>query len=897
MNTEVKPDEWILENRIGFNKNIYNTFNRKNYKDLNKKESCKCDEEKCDIDIKTVSLFPHQRILRDYIQFDSPYRGILAYHELGSGKSAASIAAAEGFIGKRQIYVLTPASLAKNYENELMKISTIGLNMKKSWSLLKIKGMGKSKKLIEKLNDYGINTKFIKKDNLVWIPLYNNDMDDDVDIIQKNINYNSITKQDKQKIDETILHIIRNRYTFISYNGLTQKMISDMGKKMFDNSFVIVDEIHNFISRIVNGSKLARAVYNNLMKAENCKMVLLSGTPIINNPYEIATLINLIRGPMKINNLKLLTTSKEPTIELIKKKIKSKEYEKYIDYLFFKNSVLSIALLPEGYMRKNKGIEIEKKEWKITESKLISNIKDLLNDKEIKFGAKIGEEYYYALPNETDEFNKLFIDNTNDEKPEIKNIDLFQRRILGTVSYYRTSGSEFFPELYPINIKYLNMTNHQLSIYDEVRTKERAIDEGNKFKRKGVLDEKNSVYRAFSRMVCNFAFPTEIKRTFPQDIRKILKKELDIHEEEDKNEEKMDIKTVVAQQYEESLTKALSELETSDYLSKENLKKKYSPKYYEMLNDIETSPGSVLIYSQFRSVEGLGIFIKTLDKQEYKQISLIKTEQGYEFENLSVFDEKYDSKRYIIFSNDREKTNQLMHLFNGDYKQLDQNLFNSLPDRIKNDSKYQLYGKLIKTMMITQSGAEGISLKNVRRVLVMEYFWNSVRINQVIGRAVRTCSHELLPKSERNVEVFCYLMKLTKQQLDKNFTIKSLDKGITTDEHIYNIASSKENLINQFLKLLKAASFDCIINSNQNKPLQSGYKCYNWPINVDNSKLSFTKDINNDNKILAHDKLKKKRKGRGKVVIINDIKYVDFNKKLYDYESYINAGILLPIQK
>jgi len=305
MNTEVKPDEWILENRIGFNKNIYNTFNRKNYKDLNKKESCKCDEEKCDIDIKTVSLFPHQRILRDYIQFDSPYRGILAYHELGSGKSAASIAAAEGFIGKRQIYVLTPASLAKNYENELMKISTIGLNMKKSWSLLKIKGMVKSKKLIEKLNDYGINTKFIKKDNLVWIPLYNNDMDDEVDIIQKNINYNSITKQDKQKIDETILHIIRNRYTFISYNGLTQKMISDMGKKMFDNSFVIVDEIHNFISRIVNGSKLARAVYNNLMKAENCKMVLLSGTPIINNPYEIATLINLIRGQMKINNLKL----------------------------------------------------------------------------------------------------------------------------------------------------------------------------------------------------------------------------------------------------------------------------------------------------------------------------------------------------------------------------------------------------------------------------------------------------------------------------------------------------------------------------------------------------------------------------------------------------------------
>ena len=140
-------------------------------------------------------------------------------------------------------------------------------------------------------------------------------------------------------------------------------------------------------------------------------------------------------------------------------------------------------------------------------------------------------------------------------------------------------------------------------------------------------------------------------------------------------------------------------------------------------------------------------------------------------------------------------------------------------------------------------------------------------------------------------------MKLKKEQLDKNFTIKSLDKGITTDEHIYNIASSKENLINQFLKLLKSASFDCIINSNQNKPLESGYKCYNWPINVDNNKLSYTKDINNDSKILKHDKLKKKKTGIGKVVLIKDKKFVELNKKIYDYESYKNAGILLPIQK
>jgi hypothetical protein len=215
MDIEVKPNKWTTDNRVGFTNDIYKTFNRNNYP--NKlKEKCKCSDSECDIDIKTIQLFPHQRILKDFLQFDSPYRGVLAYHELGSGKSAASIAAAEGFVEKRNIYVLTPASLAKNYENELLKISTTGLNMKKSWSQLKIKGMGKSKDLLEKLKQYGISDKFIKKDNIIWIPLYQNDMDKDVEVLKKNISYKSISKEDKQRVDDTIMHIIKNKYTCIS---------------------------------------------------------------------------------------------------------------------------------------------------------------------------------------------------------------------------------------------------------------------------------------------------------------------------------------------------------------------------------------------------------------------------------------------------------------------------------------------------------------------------------------------------------------------------------------------------------------------------------------------------------------------------------------------------------
>ena len=49
-------------------------------------------------------------------------------------------------------------------------------------------------------------------------------------------------------------------------------------------------------------------------------------------------------------------------------------------------------------------------------------------------------------------------------------------------------------------------------------------------------------------------------------------------------------------------------------------------------------------------------------------------------------------------------------------------------------------GSIIKIIMISPAGAEGINLKNVRQVHIMEPFWNEVRIEQIIGRAIRQCS-------------------------------------------------------------------------------------------------------------------------------------------------------------
>ena len=106
MDIIVKPDNWILPNRIGYNKEIYNTFNPSKYSGISDKAllsaPCKCKSDSCEVDDDYIKLLRQQKIVKDYMQFDSPYRGILLYHELGSGKSIASIAAAEGYVNQKK---------------------------------------------------------------------------------------------------------------------------------------------------------------------------------------------------------------------------------------------------------------------------------------------------------------------------------------------------------------------------------------------------------------------------------------------------------------------------------------------------------------------------------------------------------------------------------------------------------------------------------------------------------------------------------------------------------------------------------------------------------------------------------------------------------------------------
>ena len=70
----------------------------------------------------------------------TPYRGLLLYHGLGSGKTCTSIAIAEGMKSNKRVFVLTPASLKMNFFSEMKKCGDDLYKKNQFWEFVSIDG-------------------------------------------------------------------------------------------------------------------------------------------------------------------------------------------------------------------------------------------------------------------------------------------------------------------------------------------------------------------------------------------------------------------------------------------------------------------------------------------------------------------------------------------------------------------------------------------------------------------------------------------------------------------------------------------------------------------------------------------------------------------------------------
>jgi hypothetical protein len=118
-------------------------------------------------------------------------------------------------------------------------------------------------------------------------------------------------------------------------------------------------------------------------------------------------------------------------------------------------------------------------------------------------------------------------------------------------------------------------------------------------------------------------------------------------------------------------------------------------------------------------------------------------------------------------------------------------------------------GELIKVILGSQVVGEGIDFKNIRNVHIMESWYNMARLDQVIGRSVRTCSHIELPLEKRGVRVLMYCSTVPP-------TIRQDRTVETIDEAMYRYSEQKDKNIKRIEMLLIRLSVDCVLNTEFN---------------------------------------------------------------------------------
>ena len=203
--------------------------------------------------------------------------------------------------------------------------------------------------------------------------------------------------------------------------------------------------------------------------------------------------------------------------------------------------------------------------------------------------------------------------------------------------------------------------------------------------------------------------------------------------------------------------------------------KEYSCKYAQLIKNIKKASGQILIYSRFISGGGIILLSNILKLHGIEKVSMIT---GTTTNPVNIVDAFNRGEINVILGSD--------------------------------------------------AISEGIDFKNINEVHILNPEWNNSKMDQVIGRAIRNCSHVNNPN--KKVKVFKYVSIGPDKDED------------TIDVEMYKIVAKKDKGIKNIEKLLKESAFDCNFNKNRN-----GVKC---KVSVKKSK---GRGIDNSTYVLSED--------------------------------------------
>tara|TARA_Y100001958_G_scaffold159682_1_gene162419 strand:- start:2726 stop:6271 length:3546 start_codon:yes stop_codon:yes gene_type:complete len=613
----------------------------------------------------------------------------------------------------------------------------------------------------------------------------------------------------------------------------------------------------------------------------NIEIIILASPNIINNWKN--TILNIEKDSNQctsnkyIDQYKNQIQDKSKSKERIKKKIINNNY-KFYGYIEFTNMIIK-------YINNNTPKNITEEEYKIYEKKLIDNYfnnklliidevhnirtekeklsRNILNvlHKVVRYSNSMRLLVLSATPMYNSSFEIIWLLNLlllNDNRPEIteneifkngkvtkEGIDILNKKCKGYISYVRGNDPITFPyRLYPTINK-----NTRKFIINKFPTKNPFNED---------ITEKNKITYLKNKLYgCKFnEYQKNIYNTLIKDNpnnKKIYDNQLEEasiisfplltdnlkHSYGSSGLNKCFTKTNGIYSYNKNIVKKYG------YFLNINEIDKYSTKFSLLLNTIKNTKGIIFIFSRYieGSIVPLMLALEENGFNRYRNENLLDREKrkitkisydGYTEEECKKLNIPFKQAKYIDISGISKNNKENLEILN---------------------SPKNKYGEEIKIIIGSEVTKEGIDMKRIREIHIMEPWYHLNRTEQIIGRGIRYCSHKDLNKNEKNTTIYLYA------------SYDSLEIE-SSDIYKYRRAELKSKEILKIENVLQKNAIDCSIFKNINE--------------IDESKLK-------DEDIETSQKIGISKNGKNKYQIIqnyNPYKKQYFNLLCSDFCNY-----------
>ena len=207
--------------------------------------------------------------------------------------------------------------------------------------------------------------------------------------------------------------------------------------------------------------------------------------------------------------------------------------------------------------------------------------------------------------------------------------------------------------------------------------------------------------------------------------------------------------------------------------------KSHAPKMAAIVRSITRSKGMSFVFSRYMSAGALPLAI-ALEMAGWCRVLADGTPAPLLLREAGAPKPKH---YYIILTSDRDVTPNFKGLLN---------YATTLT------AEEALTGSKVKAIIGSQVSSEGLDLKCIRELHIMDPWYHLNRIEQITGRGVRYCSHVLLPKEMRNCMIYLHAISIPEYE--------------TADLYAYRLASRKAVPIGKITRLMKENAWDCLLN-------------------------------------------------------------------------------------